>query len=143
MSKSGCVCIDFRTVANRLTRLYDDKMAASGLTVTQFSQLNSIRQLGKPTLNELASATGLDRTTLARNVRVLEKLGYLNMTIGEDARTRLIQMTQSGKRAFEAAIPLWHGVQSGLIESLGDEGYAQLNELLNETNDACAALAAN
>ena len=126
MSKSGCVCIDFRTVANRLTRLYDDKMAASGLTVTQFSQLNSIRQLGKPTLNELASATGLDRTTLARNVRVLEKLGYLNMTIGEDARTRVIQMTRSGKRAFEAAIPLWHGVQSGLIESLGDQG-ATLN----------------
>ena len=73
MKKTGCICIDVRTVANRLTQLYDNAMAPSGMTVTQFSQLNAIQQLGSPTVNELSEAIGLDRSTLGRNVRVLEK----------------------------------------------------------------------
>ncbi len=137
------MCIDFRTVANRLTRLYDDKMASSGLTVTQFSQLNSIQQLGKPTLNELANATGLDRSTLARNVRLLEKLGFVLLRAGDDARTRVIQVTKQGKQAFAQAVPHWQNVQTSMIDSLGEDNFAQLNELLTTTNDACSTVASN
>ena len=45
-----CLCIDLRSAAQTLTQSYDEAMAASGLSVTQFSQLNLIRTLDGPTL---------------------------------------------------------------------------------------------
>lgn len=143
MKKSGCMCIDFRSVANRLTQLYDNAMAPSGMTVTQFSQLHSIQQLGRPTLNELSEAIGLDRSTLGRNVRVLEKLGFVSMSVGDDARTRVIQVTRKGKAAFKRAAPLWHGVQTSLMASLGDDNVDQLDVLLTNINDACLVQASS
>lgn len=139
MSKTGCMCIDFRTVANRLTRLYDSAMAPSGMTVTQFSQLNAIQTLDGPTLNELAEEIALDRSTLGRNVRVLEKLGFVSLSPGADARTRVIRVTRAGQAAFKRAIPLWKSVQTGLLESLGPENQTQLDELLTNVNDICGA----
>ena len=128
MSKDTCLCIDLRTAAQKLTQMYDEAMVASGITVTQFSQLHQIQALEGPTLKQLAEATGLDRSTLGRNVRVLEKLDLVTIKAGEDARTRTIHLTRKGKNAFTKAVPLWYGIQSELTERLGLGGRSQLNE---------------
>lgn len=125
-----CLCIDLRSAANRLTRTYDEALAPAGITVTQFSQLNTIRAQGKPTLGALAEATGLDRSTLGRNVRVLEKQGLVAISPGEDARTRTLQLTREGEAAFRTALPLWYATQKGLVERIGEDGRAQLDALL-------------
>jgi len=139
MPKDTCLCIELRTAAQRLTQAYDQAMAPAGISVTQFSQMHLIRTLEGPTLTELAAASQLDRSTLGRNIRVLEKLGLVTMKAGEDARTRTIHLTRKGLNAFKRAVPLWHSVQSRLLERLGLNGRAKLDELLDTLTAPAAA----
>jgi DNA-binding MarR family transcriptional regulator len=132
ISANPCLCIEVRSAAQKLTRLYDDALADAGITVTQLSQLNSIRDLGSPTLTDLATATGLDRSTLGRNLRLLEKEGLVSLCPGKDARTREINLTRAGINRLKKGGPLWHNIQADLTTRLGPEKRQLLNELLSE-----------
>ena len=125
-----CLCIDLRTAAQQLTRIYDGVMAPSGITVTQFSLMHLIQRLDGPSVKELAEASQLERSTLGRNVRVLEKLGLVDMKTGEDARTRTIYLSRKWLKSLQRALPLWQSAQSQLLERLGLEGRQQLEETL-------------
>ena len=130
MNDETCICIDVRTAAQRLTAIYDQAMASSGVSVNQFSLLHLIYSLEGTTLKGLASASGLDRSTLGRNMRVLEKLGFVTMHIGDDARVRNVRMTPKGKGAFKLAVPLWREVQSSLAKKIGPAQRAQFKQTL-------------
>ena len=132
------ICMDLRAAAHRLTQLYDDARAASGISVTQFSQLHKLLTMDNPNLKSLAEATGLDRSTLGRNIRVLEKMGLVTMKVGEDARSKNIQVTAKGKTVFKEAAPHWYTVQSNLKDKIGEEGRNQLNHLLGELTGAAS-----
>ena len=127
-----CICIEVRNAANALTKLYDAQLVPSGISITQLSQLNHIYQHGNPTLKELATSTGLDRSTLGRNMRLLEQQGLVTLTAGEDARTKVVSLTREGKGALGKAAPLWMDMQAKLTEKLGPEKRALLSELLTE-----------
>ena len=135
-SLDTCICMELRAAAHKLTQRYDESMAASGISVTQFSQLYNLLTLENPTLKYLADATGLDRSTLGRNIRVLEKMGLVSMKVGADARTRIIQVTLKGKSVFKEAAPHWHAVQSNLNKKLGTGGREQLSQLISELTGA-------
>ena len=141
MSKNTCHCIDLRAAASRLTQLYDEKMAPSGITVPQFSQLHLIMSLDGPTLKELANASQLERSTLGRNIRVLEKLGLVTMKVGSDARTRTIHVTRKGKDRFKRAVPLWNHIQGELLARLGDRG--QLDDMLDTLTNSITPVPAS
>ena len=134
-----CICIDLRSAAQRLTQIYDEAMAESGISVTQFSQMYMIQNLNGPTLTELAEASQLERSTLGRNVKVLEKHGLVELKPGEDARSKSIHLSRKGKHTFKRAVPLWHGVQSRLTGALGAENNSRLAELMNEIDNVCTA----
>ncbi|MEQ9587951.1 MAG: MarR family winged helix-turn-helix transcriptional regulator [Parvibaculaceae bacterium] len=127
----NCICIDVRTAAHKLTQTYDQVLAPSGLTVTQFSQMNLIRSLDAPTLTDLAAASDLERSTLGRNLKVLEKMGMVTMKVGRDARSKTIHLSRKGMNAFKKAAPLWYSAQTELAERLGLAGRAQLEDLLS------------
>ncbi len=127
-----CLCIDARGAANHLTHLYDDALAPAGITITQFSQLHTIQSLAEPTLKALAGATRLDRSTLGRNMRVLESLALVTLQPGPDARTRIVKVTRKGRAAFKKAVPLWIGIQEKMQRQLGAEKHALLKELLTD-----------
>lgn len=139
MPKDTCLCIDLRSAAQRLTQIYDDAMAPSGISVTQFSQLHIIRTLENPSLKALSAASQQDRSTLGRNVRVLEKMGLVQMKVGDDARTRTIHLTRKGQAVFKKAVPLWMQVQSELVARLGHSGRAGLDDMLETLKQPLAA----
>jgi DNA-binding MarR family transcriptional regulator len=127
-----CICIELRNAANALTKLYDAQLVPAGISITQLSQLNHIYQQGKPTLKELAASTGLDRSTLGRNMRLLEQQGLVTISAGKDARTKVVSLTRQGQATLAEAAPLWIDMQSRLTEKLGPEKRALLSELLTE-----------
>ena len=127
-----CLCIEVRNAAQAPTRRYDEQLAPAGITVTQLSLLNHVTQLATPTLKALAAATGLDRSTLGRNLRLLENQGHVSITAGEDARTRVVRLTRKGRSALKKGAPLWYDIQTALASRLGRRKRALLTELLNE-----------
>lgn len=108
----ACYCTQSRRIARALTDTYDQALAPSGLKVTQFSLLRMVARLGSPTIGALAGATGLDRSTLGRNLRVLQKDGWAALSTGDDERTRVITLTKAGTLAVQRALPLWEDAQA-------------------------------
>jgi DNA-binding MarR family transcriptional regulator len=61
----------------------------------------------------------MDRTTLARNLAVLHRDGFVRVRPGEDARVREVEITRSGVAKLEEAFPRWRDAQRSIGRSLG------------------------
>jgi DNA-binding MarR family transcriptional regulator len=71
------------------------------------------------TLGALAQRTGLEQSTLSRNLRTLEGAGLVEIAIVEtDLRRRAVWLTETGARRLEAAIPLWRKAHAKLARRL-------------------------
>lgn len=132
MLPTTCHCTRLRRAAHAATRLYDEALAESGLTVTQFSLLRTISRLEQPHISALAEATGLERSTLGRNLLPLEKAGLVEFVRGGDARTRLVRLSRKGARTLDRAMAPWQAAQDRLESTLGAEKLALLEALLDE-----------
>ena len=132
MLSTSCHCTRLRRAARTATRRYDDALLDAGLKVTQFSLLRTISRMDRAYITGLAEATGLERSTLGRNLRPLEKAGLVELLGGADMRIRLVRLTARGKRKLAAAEPLWQQAQERMTAELGKEGLDQLTELLDK-----------
>lgn len=121
-----CTCFNLRKAARRVTRFYDAALKASGLKVTQVTLLTAIRITEPVTIKRLAKIMVMDRTTLSRNVSVLNRKGLIHIEPGDDLRTRKLSLTEQGHAALAAAFPLWQKAQQELVKQLGVERWADL-----------------
>ncbi len=104
----ACPGCNLRLVARRVTQFLDHELAASGLSLAQLGLLAQIAAASDDTLGALAHRTGLDQSTLSRNLRTLEGQGLVEIAVVEtDLRRRMVWLTETGARRLEAAIPLW------------------------------------
>src|SRR5271169_2869076 len=108
-----------RLVARRITNFLEAQMQGGGLTLAQFGLMAQIAAAPDDTLGALAERTGLDQSTLSRNLRGLEAAGLVEIAItGEDQRRRAVWLTEKGARSLEMAIPVWHDAHAALAELL-------------------------
>ena len=94
--------------------------------------LCNLQRLDQPSISTLAEAMGLDRSTLGRNLRVLEGDGLVMLVEGEDMRNRIVQLTEAGAERLKAALPAWEAAQQRLVDKLGAEKRETLLKLLDE-----------
>lgn len=126
----SCVCFNLRKSARAVTQRYEEALKPTGLRATQFSLLVATRLMGSITVSSLAKALVMDRTTLTRNLKPLEKQGLLRISLGrDDRREREITLTGSGQAILAKALPLWQGVQGEVKKELGQ---ARFNRLLHD-----------
>jgi DNA-binding MarR family transcriptional regulator len=121
MDEVACLCSNVRRAALALTSLYDEALGPHGLKVTQFSLLHAIKRRERPNLGALAEATGLDRSTLGRNLRVLEEAALVALSPGEDQRDRVATLTAAGATTLRAATRAWLRLQERLAGVLGED----------------------
>lgn len=118
---SICNCTNMRRASRAMTRFYDDLLAPSGLKVTQYSLLNHLRRLGPLTMNELSRAIRLERTTLVRNLKPLEKMGFVNVATAKSAQANQVSITESGCKTLEVAAPYWNKAQEYIKDLFTEE----------------------
>lgn len=122
----GCVCFNFRKAARAVTQLYDAMLEPSGLRATQFSLLIAVHLTGPVTISWLAREMVMDRTTLTRNFKPLDKLGFIKIVPGKDRRTREVTLTQRGRKVLAKALPLWRQAQTRAIGAVGTTRWKRL-----------------
>jgi DNA-binding MarR family transcriptional regulator len=137
MNDEPCLCTGLRQAALAVTQIYDEALEPSGLKITMFRLLRRISDAGRPTISELARIVDLDRSTLGRNLKVLERLGYVQLAGGQDERSKIVVLTARGKTKFEKALPLWEKAQRSMQARLGDER-AAVFRILSKVNRAAA-----
>jgi DNA-binding MarR family transcriptional regulator len=116
----NCVCFNLRKAARAVTQVYDDILRPTGLRATQHSLLTVIQLSGRVSISTLAERAVMDRTTLARNLDLLEREGLVRIHAGqEDARVREVTLTETAKKKLAAALPYWEKAQAQVTEKLG------------------------
>jgi len=108
--------------ARALARRFDDALRPIGLTNGQFSLLMSLNRPEPPDMGSVASLLGMDRTTLTAAVKPLERRGLLKIKVDPvDRRSRIMTLTQKGRRLLARAVPLWRRTHVA-VEALLPDG---------------------
>jgi DNA-binding MarR family transcriptional regulator len=126
-----CACFNVRKAARAITRFYDAVLEPSGLLGTQFSLLTVAHVSGELPITETADRLGVERTTLTRNLRVLETRGFIAVGPGKDGRTKSIQLTDAGRDALMKALPYWKKAQQTVVHDLGHVRFKTLMKELS------------
>ena len=134
-----CVCVNLRRAARALTAIYDDALAAAGIKVTQFSLLRAVERNEPAPINVLSEDLDLDRTTLARNLRPLERERLLVLEAGEDRRVTQVRLTPRGRATVAKALPLWRKVQDDVARRFGAGHVDQLRVLAAKASSIAEA----
>jgi DNA-binding MarR family transcriptional regulator len=114
-----------------MTALYDKALEPLGINVAQFALLRKISRAEPVTLTELAERAELDRSTVGRNIRVIERIKLVEVDKGEDQREASVRLSRRGRQILEKGVPIWDSVQSSIEDRLGREGAHALRDLLH------------
>ena len=118
----ACAGWNARLAARRITQFLDREMVGSGLSLAQLGLMAQIAAAADDTLGALAERTGLDQSTLSRNLRTLEGEGLVEIAVVEtDLRRRAVWLTETGARRLEAAIPIWRKAHTKLTRRLSPD----------------------
>ncbi|MCQ1570947.1 MarR family transcriptional regulator [Neorhizobium galegae] len=130
MPNDTCHCILLRKASRKVSSYYDEALAPLGVNIGQFSLLRNINRLAPISLTDLAVQVELDRSTVGRNAKVLERMGLVAIGHGEDQREAMLTVAPQGHAILKQGAPLWDGVQDDIEARLGAEKTRQLQELL-------------
>ena len=125
-----CACSQLRRAARAVSSMYDEFLASVGLTVTQYALLVNIGRAEQISRTALAAKMGMERTTLTRNLRPLERQRLFSEKPGEDRRERALQLTAAGRRRLARSYPRWRQAQKTFASRLGAERMEELRSLL-------------
>ena len=129
-----CLGLASRQAARTISRVFERHFRGAGIRSTQFSLLVQLMRRGPLSIGELAQHLGIERTTLTRNVALVEKKGLVDSAPGEDARSRIISVTRKGQAAVAAALPKWHKAQAATVEAVGKASADALRAMSADLN---------
>lgn len=130
LQTTRCLCLAARRASRTITRRFDQALRGHDLRATQFTLLSALALAGPTTIGALADLLAADRTTITRNLALVEKRGLASVRADEvDARSRIAAITPEGKALLQKAMPTWRKVQDELTASLGEPAAAGLRRL--------------
>lgn len=132
----GCTNLKLRQLGRMVTRHYDQYMSQAGLKNTQYALLSYLVKLGPIRPSDLAKQMQMDASTLTRNLQPMAAQGWLTVSAGENARSRLVEVTQAGQQKRAEGQMAWKAAQTALNHRLGNERVLALHVLL----DSCMSV---
>lgn len=127
--KANCHWFALRKVSRKFSTLYDEALEPVGINIAQFSLLRIVRRHQPVSLTELGRIAGLDRSTIGRNIRVLQRDGLITAAKGEDQREAAVTLSQAGHEVLARAEPLWEQCQAMIEARVGAPQLAALATL--------------
>ncbi|WP_175970213.1 MarR family winged helix-turn-helix transcriptional regulator [Burkholderia sp. BCC0322] len=124
-----CNCFTVRKASRQITRLYDSHLEPSGLRITQFLTLAALCEVGSTPVNALAERLDIERTAMGKMVGFLERDGFVTIKPSPtDGRSRLVELTEEGRRLHERAAALWQEAQRAFEQLNGVDNVTALRK---------------
>ena len=134
-SAEDCACRAARQTARTITQMYDDFLEPVEISIEQYFILATLHRSQAVSMTNLASMLHMDRTSLTRTLRPLEREGLLTVrSSSEDGRYRMVRLTTTGLDRIAWAYPLWSHAQMAIERSLGKIALKQVRALLSEVS---------
>ena len=124
--KSACYCTNLRRSANIISDFYDAALKDAGLTVAQYYLLINLSRLGSANITHWAAHVGLERSTMVRNIKLLQVRDFVEVSEGHG---KVFTLSSEGKRVLELAVPLWQKAQEQIEDVLGADDTATVLRL--------------
>lgn len=127
-----CHCLKMRRSSENVIKFYDNFLAPAGVTARQESLLCMIRQHSGCSVKELSVQTQLERSTLARSLKPLINVGYVNDSKEKGTRDSKLELTELGKKVCGNAEVLWLKAQEEYENKVGKDQIVILENLLEK-----------
>ena len=132
----NCVCFNLRWVTRAVTQFFDAELRRHGIRPTQTPILAALTAKPGWSMEELSDWLGLERTTLVRNLRPLERDGLVGIAGGRGGRVS-VSISVKGKKELEKAMPAWRAAQRTVVKTLGAHRWSAI---LSDLDRAALAL---
>src|SRR5690348_6171011 len=133
----NCVCFNLRWVTWKVTQFFDAEMRRHGIRPTQGTILTSLNAKESWNMAELSDWLGLERTTLVRNLRPLQRDGLVQIVGGLRGNRVEVSITAKGRKQIEKLAPAWKSAQRAAVNTLGKKRWSAI---LSDLETAALAL---
>ena len=116
-----CASATMRRSARAVSQLYAAEFNGL-LEGPQFSLLMLLHKNPGTSQASLVEQLALDKTTLSRNLNLMNRKQWIEPVAGSDRRQRGYQLTGEGKKLLDQARPAWQRAQTRLRTALGETG---------------------
>jgi DNA-binding MarR family transcriptional regulator len=117
-----------------LSRLYDRHLARAGVNIQQLTILSMIRHKPGVLIADLASQMLMERTTLLRALRPLQKAGFVESEPAGTGRSLALTVSQQGQQKMRDAFPLWQNAQAEVDRLFGIQKANNLRKALRDVS---------
>jgi DNA-binding MarR family transcriptional regulator len=130
-----CYAYQARKTANAVLRAYNDWMKPIDLEMAQFSTLCAILDGSAVSIGGLADLLGVERSTLVRNLKVLERKGLVRVA-ARTQRRLTHELTEAGADVMRRALPLWQQAQGAMEAAIGGPKERDIHGALRDLRQA-------
>jgi DNA-binding MarR family transcriptional regulator len=123
-SVENCACFNIRRVSRVITQFFDAEGRRFGLRPTQTPILRSLHAKAEWDMAELSEWLGMERTTLLRNLRPLQRDGMVRVRGGGRGGHVKLEITEKGRKALAKMFPAWRSAQEKVVGTLGKERWS-------------------
>ena len=131
-SVENCTCFNVRRISRVLTQFFDAEVRQHGLRPTQAPILRALQAWNGWAMAELSEWLGMERTTLLRNLRPLQRDGLVRAKGGGRGGRVELEITAKGRAAVAKTLPAWRAAQAKVVATLGEERWSTIIRDLEE-----------
>ena len=102
-----------------ISRIYDEAIREHGLKFSQMNILTMVTLHGPIAPIDVGRMLSLEKSSLSRNVALMEEKGWLLSEAGERGG-RVLTTTAAGRQLLERAMPGWRDAQRRVVSMLGE-----------------------
>ncbi len=114
-----CIGARLRMLSRIVSRIYDQQLRPLGIKFSQMNILVLVTERGPIAPHQVAALLGFEKSTLSRNLRLLEARGWINSQPAESGHRLQLRITPAGRRLVAKAGPLWRKAQDEVVSMTG------------------------
>lgn len=122
----NCVCFNLRWVSRALSQFMVAELGHHGLLPTQTPILGLLAAKPESSMAEVSDWLAMDRTTLVRNLRPLERDGLVKASGKGRGNKVSLTLTAKGREALQKFLPDWQLAQQKVIKTLGKQRWTEI-----------------
>jgi len=123
---NNCIGLRLRRLSRIVDGYYRKNLIDYDITENQLTILFLLSEIKKVEQGRIGKVLKLERSTVSRNIKLLEKKGLIKRTPEYKPE---IELTTKGKNIAFELIPRWEKTMDELIAKLGDNGMQIINKL--------------
>jgi DNA-binding MarR family transcriptional regulator len=133
----NCVCFNLRWASRAFSQFFVSELNQHGLLPTQTPVLAALAEMPEVDMAKLSGWLGMDRTTLLRNLRPLERDGLVKASGKGPGSKVSLSLTSKGRKVLMKFVPDWRKAQAKVVATLGEDRWTAI---LNDLERAALAL---